>query len=138
MTWLSVTFTLHAPAMVASFHFQEEQSSFLSELSSYFRSSSCALLLLILPVSALLHSFPLLYNNLQFAVAYGRLPRERQRAFQAEVKANASMCKGSDLKLCVFEKLKRKVLKDSLCVSLQDCRLHPWGQGRICLIHQFT
>jgi len=42
------------------------------------------------------HSFPWLYNNSQLVTAGKCLPREKKRAFQAEVRAKASVCKGSD------------------------------------------
>lgn len=126
MTWFSVTFSLPAPAMAASSHFQKGQSSFLSEMSSYFLPFSHALLLLILPVSALLHSSSLLYNNLQFSIPYGGLPRERRRAFQAEVKANASMC---NPKLCVFEKLKRNFEKTTFVCPCNTADSIPGGRA---------
>ena len=42
------------------------------------------------------HSLPWLYNNSQLVTAGKCLPREKERAFQAEVRAKASVCKGSD------------------------------------------
>lgn len=67
-----------------------------------------------------LHSFPSLYNNSQLVIAYSWLPKERRKAFEAEVRENASMCKGSDLRqekdTCVCE-IERKIFQKMAFVS---------------------